>query len=333
MIITETPLRVSFAGGGTDIPAYYERRGGYVVNAAVDISVFVIVTARSDDKIYVNYSRKEIVEGVDAVQHELVRESLRVVGIDGGVEITLLSDIPSEGAGLGSSSSFTVGLLHALHHFRAEAIGPERLAEEACDVEIRRCAKPIGKQDQYVAAFGGVLALGFDPDGSVQVERLSLSAEDRRRLAACLLLFDSGQKRRADDILEEQRARTSSNLERLDAIKALAREARSALARGHFDCVGRLLDENWRLKRQLAGRITNDGLDEMHRRAMMAGAAGAKVCGAGGGGFLLVYCPPSSAQARLRAAMAQYREMPFELAPEGSRVIFDYRRPLRRMRP
>lgn len=328
MIITETPLRISFAGGGTDLPDYYEQRGGYVVNAAVDKSAFVILTPRYDDRIYVNYSRKEIVDSVDDLQHELVRESLRLVGIVSGVEITLLSDIPSEGAGLGSSSSFTVGLLNALHRYRGEVAGPVRLAEEACDVEIRRCGRPIGKQDQYIAAHGGVAAMSFGPDGSVEVEPLALSADEQRRLSESLLLFDTGQTRRASDILEEQRRQTASNIEWLDGIKALAREARVALARGDFDRLGPLLDENWRLKRRLAPRIANGQIDEMHRLAMEAGATGAKVSGAGGGGFLLVYCPPPS-QERLRAALAAYREMPFELAPEGSRVIFDHRRPAR----
>lgn len=325
MIITQTPLRISFAGGGTDFPDYYEQREGYVVSAAIEKAVFVIVTARYDDRIYVNYSRKEIVDSVDDIQHELVREAMRLTGITKGVEVTLLSDIPSDGAGLGSSSSFAVGLLNAFHIYQGEQVGPARLAEEACELEIRRCHKPIGKQDQYIAAFGGVTAFRFTPGGRVETERLHLSPDQLRRLSANLFLFYSDQTRRAAGILTEQKQRTLENLEALDAIKALALEARGALAGGDFDRIGKILEENWRLKKQLASQISNPRIEEMHVRAMGAGATGAKICGAGGGGFLMVYCP-AFAQTALVEAMARYREMPFFFEPDGSKVILNYKR-------
>ncbi len=325
MIITQTPLRVSFAGGGTDFPDYYEQREGYVVGAGIDKAVFVIVTARYDEKIYVNYSRKEIVDDVDQIQHELVREAMRLTGVTNGVEVTLLSDVPSEGAGLGSSSSFTVGLLNAFHIYQGEQVGPAKLAEEACEIELRRCGKPIGKQDQYIAAFGGLSAFHFRRDGSVEVERLRSSDNQLNRLAANLFLFYSDKTRKASEILAEQKRRTVEHLDVLDAVKALAYEVRDALFSGDFDRIGKILDEGWRLKKQLASQITNAHLEEMYIRAIRAGATGAKVCGAGGGGFLLVYSPPA-AHERLFQAMVHYRQMPFLFEPDGSKVIFNYRR-------
>lgn len=325
MIITQTPLRVSFAGGGTDLPDYYKQREGYVVNAAIDKAVHVIVTARYDEKIYVSYSRKEIVDHVDEIQHELVREAMRLMGVVNGVEVTMLSDIPSEGTGLGSSSSFTVGLLNAFHVYQGEPVGPAQLAEEACEIEIQRCGRPIGKQDQYIAAFGGSAAFRFRRDGSVEVERFRFSDNELSRLSANFFLFFSDQTRKAAMILSEQKRRTSENLQILDAIKVLAFEVRDILHNGDFDRLGTALDENWRLKKQLARQISNDVLDEMYRIAMQAGAQGAKVCGAGGGGFLMVYCPAPHEQ--FLRAMGKYRWMPMRIEPDGSKVILNYRRP------
>lgn len=325
MIISQTPLRISFSGGGTDFAGYYGQNEGYVVSAAIDKYAHVIVTERYDEKIYLNYSRKEIVEHVDEIRHELVRESMRIAGVESGVEVTLLSDIPSEGSGLGSSSSFTVGLLNAFHVLQGEPAGPAQLAEEACEVEIRRCGRPIGKQDQYIAAFGGMRGFRFRRDGSVEAERFRLSSEKLHRLSSNLFLFYTASTRRASDILTAQNDRVHENLDSLDRIKELAFEARDAVCADEFDRVGRILGENWELKKGLAGQITNSRIDEMHARAMEAGATGAKLCGAGGGGFLLVYCPPSAHQALLEA-MAAYRRMPFLIERDGSKVIFNYRR-------
>jgi D-glycero-alpha-D-manno-heptose-7-phosphate kinase len=326
MIIVQTPLRISFAGGGTDLPQYYRRRGGAVVNAAIDKATFVIVSARYDDKIYVNYSRKEIVAVADEIQHELVRETMKLAGIRHGVEVTLLSDIPSGGSGLGSSSSFTVGLLNAFYQHRGEQVTPDRLAKEACEVEIGRCGKPIGKQDQYIAAFGGITAFGFEADGSVHAERLALTEKQVRSLSANLFLFYSDQTRSADDILAQQSRRTPENLEQLDRLKTLAQVARGALLSGDFDRIGHIMEESWSLKTTLASQITNARLNEMVGLAKEAGALGAKVCGAGGGGFVLIYCQPQYHQSLLEA-MKNYRRMPITLEPDGSKVIFNYRRP------
>src|SRR5215831_11252282 len=209
MIITQTPLRISFAGGGTDLAAYYAEREGFVVSTAIDKFAYVIVKERFADQIFLNYMKKEIRADVAEIEHELIREAMRKTGVERGVEVTLLSDIPSEGAGLGSSSSFTVGLLNAFHMYRGEQVTAERLAREACEIEIERLGKPIGKQDQYIAAYGGLRALRFRRDGGVDVRSLRLAPSDLREISSRLHLFFTGRTRRADTILAEQEARTA----------------------------------------------------------------------------------------------------------------------------
>src|SRR5579862_3083560 len=203
VIITRTPLRISFAGGGSDFPAVYERGSGAVVATAIDKYMYITVNRKFDDKIRASYSTTEMVDRVDDLKHELIREALRTTGISGGIEITSISDIPSRGTGLGSSSTYTVGLLHALHAYTGRHAGAQRLAEEACEIELQRCRKPIGKQDQYIAAYGGLQFMRFDADG-VRVEPLVMSAAFRERLQAYFLLLYTGLTRSADAILEEQ---------------------------------------------------------------------------------------------------------------------------------
>ena len=325
MIITETPLRISFAGGGTDLAAYYAEREGYVVSSAIDKFAYVIVKERFDDQIYLNYMKKEIRASVDEVEHELIREAMHMTGVEGGVEVTLLSDIPSEGAGLGSSSSFVVGLLNAFHVYRGEQVTAEQLAREACEIEIERLAKPIGKQDQYIAAYGGMRSFRFLRDERVETKPLAISPKQRRDLDARLHLFYTGRTRKADVILSEQKARTADRTRELDGIKELALELGPALERGEYDRLGELLHVNWELKRKLASGISDAPIDAMYASARAHGALGGKICGAGGGGFLLVYCPVER-QERLEKGMADYRPMPFRLEASGSKVIFNYRR-------
>jgi D-glycero-alpha-D-manno-heptose-7-phosphate kinase len=325
MIITQTPLRISFAGGGTDLAAYYAEREGYVVSTAIDKFAYVIVKERFDDQIYLNYMRKEICGSVAEIQHELIREAMRMTGVGGGVEVTLLSDIPSDGAGLGSSSTFTVGLLNAFHMYCGEQVTAEQLAREACEIEIVRLSKPIGKQDQYIAAYGGLRSFRFRRDESVESERLSLSPKQLRELDARLHLFFTGRTRQAEVILKEQKANTRDKFPELDAIKELAIELKPALERGEYDLLGELLHANWELKRKLASGISDTALDSMYARARRHGALGGKICGAGGGGFLLVYCPVER-QERLQKGMSDYRAMHFRLESDGSKVIFNYRR-------
>ncbi len=326
MIVTETPLRISFAGGGTDFKDYYESREGMVVSSAIDKYVFVILSKRFDEKIYVNYFKKEIVDNVDDIQHELVREAMKITGVNSGIEIMLLSDIPSEGSGLGSSSSFSVGLLNALHIYRGEQVGPSQLAKEACDIEINRCKKPIGKQDQYIAAYGGLREFTFQKNGEVKNRRFELSESQNRDLSQNLFLFYTNQSRKSETILTEQKKQIDSNLSPLDHIKNLAIKVSEAVGANNFDSIGNILNENWQLKKELASNISNSDIDQMYEKAVSSGASGAKICGAGGGGFLLVYCPIQYHQ-NLRESLKDYREMPLILEPDGSKVIFNYRRP------
>jgi D-glycero-alpha-D-manno-heptose-7-phosphate kinase len=325
VIITQTPLRISFAGGGTDLAAYYAQREGFVVSTAIDKFAYVIVKERFDDQIFLNYMKKEIRADVAEIEHELIREAMRMTGVERGVEVTLLSDIPSEGAGLGSSSSFTVGLLNAFHMYRGEQVTAEQLAQEACEIEIERLGKPIGKQDQYIAAYGGLRSFRFRRDEGVDVERLTMDARQRRELDGRLHLLFTGRTRKADVILSVQKANTGDRSAELDGIKQLAFDLVPALERGDYDRLGELLHQNWALKRKLAAGISDAAIDEMYQLARAHGALGGKICGAGGGGFLLVYCPVER-QERLEKGMRDYRAMPFRLEPDGSKVIFNYRR-------
>jgi len=325
VIVTQTPLRISFSGGGTDLAAYYEQREGYVVSSAIDKYAYVIVKERFDDEIYLNYMRKEIRSDVAQVEHGLIREAMRLTGVTSGIEVTLLSDIPSEGSGLGSSSSFTVGLLNAFYAFRGEQVTAERLAQEACEIEIERLGKPIGKQDQYIAAYGGLRTFRFRRDGGVDVKALRLPGEKLRELSGRLHLFFTGKTRQADAILSEQARATGDRLAELDALKQLALELEPALEASDFDRLGKVLHENWELKRKLASGISNAGIEEMYARSRASGALGGKICGAGGGGFLLVYCAPDR-QEGLAKGMRDYRMLPFQLERDGSKVIFNYRR-------
>lgn len=327
MIITQTPLRVSFAGGGTDLGAYYERREGYVVSTAIDKLAYVIVKERFDDAIYLNYMHKEIVDRVDEIRHELIREAMRMSGLDRGVEVTLLSDIPSQGSGLGSSSSFTVGLLNAFYAYLGRQVTAEQLARDACEIEIDRLQKPIGKQDQYIAAYGGLRAFRFRRDGEVEVERVAMAPAQMRELGNRLHLYFTGRTRKADKILAEQTERTGDRLAELDGIKDLAVRLKPALDAGSLDGLGETLHANWDLKRGLASGITDPEIEAMYERAREHGALGGKICGAGGGGFLLVYCPPQNEEALTRG-MSGYRRMPIHLERDGSKVIFNYRREL-----
>ena len=325
MIITQTPLRISFAGGGTDLASYYAAREGFVVSAAIDKFAYVIVKERFDDLIYLNTMNKEIREDVSQIEHELIREAMRMTGVTKGVEVTLLSDIPSEGAGLGSSSSFTVGLLNALYMYRGEQVTAEQLAREACEIEIERLGKPIGKQDQYIAAYGGLRSFRFRRDEQVEVQRLRVDNKQLRELDSRLHLFFTGRTRKADVILSKQKANTADRSAELDGIKQLAFDLVPSLERGDFDRLGELLHQNWELKRKLAAGISDDAIDGMYALARSHGALGGKICGAGGGGFLLVYCPLER-QERLEKGLGDYRAMPFRLEPDGSKVIFNYRR-------
>ena len=325
MIITQTPIRISFVGGGTDFRDFFCREGGCVLSSAIDKYIFVIIKERFDDKIRVGYTKTEMVDSIDAVEHELAREALRKTGITRGVEISTMGDIPSAGSGLGSSSTVTVGLLNAMYTYLGETVTAERLAREACEIEIDILGKPIGVQDQYIASYGNLCFMEFSTNGQVKVESVKMGESVRRRLSQSLMLFFTGTTRKSHDILTEQKANIPDRLETLCQMKELALQARACLQDGYSHEFGQILHQGWELKKQLAGRITNGGLDQLYDTARQAGAIGGKVTGAGGGGFLLLYCPHDK-QDNVRAALRHLRELPFRLERDGSKVIFNYRR-------
>ncbi len=322
MIIAQAPLRISFLGGGTDLPAFYREEPGSVLSTAIDKRVYVIVKERFDDLIYVNYSRKEIVEHVDDVKHDLVREALRATGVERGIEITTLADVPSEGSGLGSSSSIAVALLLALHTYCGRMLTAQVLAEEACHIELDVLTRSGGKQDQYIAAFGGLRQITFLPDERVAVEEVALRDGMRPRFGRRLLLFYTGRTRAAEAILRGQAARVPESWEVLRQMKEQVRHGRESLEQGDLDRFGHLLHEAWMLKRELAPGITDGEIDAMYGAARDAGALGGKITGAGGGGFMLVYAPATAVDA-VRTALKGYREVPLGLERDGAKVIFN----------
>ena len=326
MIISQTPLRIGLLGGGTDLPGYYREHGGRVLNCAIDKYVYVIVKQRFDDAIYVNYSKKEIVSRVDDLEHELVREAMHMAGVVNGVEITTLADIPSGGgSGLGSSSAVTVGLLQALFAYQGRQVSGEELAERACTIEIERCHKPIGKQDQYIAALGGIRDIRFGPGDEVVARELGLAAADRRALQQQIMLFYTGITRSADSILVKQRANIESTRPQLDLLRDLAGFAAERLRNGDVDAIGPAMRESWEAKRKLAAGVSTEEVDAAVARALDAGAAGAKLTGAGGGGFLLVCCPPEHQRA-VRESLNDMRELPVTLDRLGSRIVLNVQR-------
>jgi D-glycero-alpha-D-manno-heptose-7-phosphate kinase len=325
MIITQTPLRISFVGGGTDIPEFYTKHGGAVVSTAIDKYIFAIVKERFDDMIYLNYSKKEIVESRDAIEHELMRESMKKAGVLNGVEITTLSDIPSEGSGLGSSSSVTVALLQALYLYNGMIVDAERLAKEAANIEIDILDEPIGKQDQYIAAYGGLKQFEFYKDGSVKVTPIILKESEQKYLDACLMLFYTGTTRKANTILAEQKSQIVNTEDILCKMKDQTYELLEHFKAGDIDYLGTVLDQAWAYKKQLAGGISSPGIDDMYTTAREAGALGGKIAGAGGGGFLMLYVPLDK-QSRVRSALGQYKEFHFHLERDGSKSIFNIRR-------
>jgi len=321
MIVVQTPLRVSFLGGGTDFEGFYKEYGGIVLSTAIDKSVFVIVKKRFDSKIYLNYSRKEIVDNVCDIEHDLIRCAMLLTGVDDGVEITVLADIPSSGSGLGSSSSITVALLHALYTYRNVLVDAERLAREACYVEIEMLGKPIGKQDQYIAAYGGTCIIEFNGDG-IKIDKMDLSDAVMRCYNENLLMFYTGIGRIADVILEDQNNKIMENVSILCQMRDLVYSGKKSFISGDISHFGYLLDKNWKLKKGLASKISDSELDSMYKSGIDVGATGGKVLGAGGGGFML-FCCPEDIRENLRAKLSNLVELPFNINSNGSRIIFN----------
>jgi D-glycero-alpha-D-manno-heptose-7-phosphate kinase len=325
LIITQTPLRLSFFGGGTDFPQFFLKEGGCVLSTAINRYIFVIIKQRFDDKIRVGYTRTEIVDDIDEIQHELVRECLRMTGISKNVEIATMGDIPSSGSGMGSSSTVTVGLLNAMYHYLNEPKDPETLARQACEIELKILGKPIGIQDQYIAAHGGQRFMSFCQDGKVVLESAALENGGGSRLSQNLMLFFTNVTRQAETVLTEQVENLNSRIEILREMKRLAVTARQCLLAGSYDEFGLLLHEGWQLKKQLASKISNGAIDEAYECARKAGALGGKIAGAGGGGFLLLYCPRNR-QDDVRATLQKLPELTFDFERAGTKVIFDYSR-------
>jgi len=325
MIIVQTPLRISFFGGGTDFPSFFLSEGGAVLSSAVNKYIFVTIKERFDCKLRVGYTRTEMVDSVAEIQHELIREACLKTGIKEGVEITTMGDIPAAGSGLGSSSTVTVGSLHAMYSYLSETVTGEQLAREACEIEVDTLKKPIGVQDQYIVALGGLRFMEFGTDGTVRTERVNLDYWSRLQLNESLLLFFTGITRQAGSILEEQKNNIHDRLSILREMKRMAYIARDDLKAGNIDIIGELLHHSWELKKQLASGISNKMIDAIYQQARKAGAIGGKITGAGGGGFLLLYVPYHKREA-VRSAMSSLQELPIQLEPDGSKVIFNYRR-------
>lgn len=327
MIVSRAPFRFSLGGGGTDLPAYYEQFGGFVVSAAIDSYIYVTANKRFYPSIRLAYSETEIVDDVAQIRHPIFREALKMTGISSSIELTSVADLPSN-SGLGSSSSFTVALLNALYCYKREFVSSERLAREACELEMVRLGEPVGKQDQYIAAFGNITALTIEKDGSVKVEPVPVRDEVMDELQNNLLIMYSGIERPAKVVLTEQGERVRSADSRAVAgmhrIKAIGREVYDLLVRGDVDSYGELLHEHWQQKRALASKMTDDVLDQHYAAARAAGAIGGKLIGAGGGGFFMLYVRPQERRRVWETLAARgLRPLRFRFDLDGARIALN----------
>lgn len=327
IVVTRTPLRVSFAGGGTDLADFYERDYGAVFSTAIDKYIYVTVKRHSElfnEPIRINYSSTELVESLDSIKNNIARESLRLLKVDPPIYISTVGDLPAS-TGLAGSSSFAVGLLNALHAYRGERVAPGQLAEEATHIEINVLKEPIGKQDQYAAAFGGLNFFRFNPGGAVTVEPVRVRNTFLEDLFDHVLMFWTGIQRDASSVLIEQKKNTDAKLEFLCKMRDHAHQLHQLASAGGFDPVafGRILDESWLLKRQLASTISNPTIDRCYARARQAGAEGGKICGAGNGGFLLFIVRPEK-QPAVRQALADLLEVPIRFEVHGTRVLLPF---------
>lgn len=321
MIITRTPFRISFAGGGSDLDAFYSQEPGVVLSTAIDKYMYLTVMDRFSNDFRISYSKTEIADQVDAIEHPIVRECLRSLQIRRGLEIVSMADIPSQ-SGLGSSSSFTVGLLHALYAIQGRLASAERLAREACEIEIDKLHEPIGKQDQYIAAYGGLQLIRFNPDGTVFADPVVCPTGTKQELNRRLMIFFTGMTRSASKVLDKQRSATDEKRPILRKMCAIAYEMRNVLTVGKdLNTFGRLLHDAWQLKRSVEASISSSNFDDLYERGIRAGALGGKLLGAGGGGFMLFYCEPHL-QHRLRSELAELQEVPFGFDSQGSKIIY-----------
>jgi D-glycero-alpha-D-manno-heptose-7-phosphate kinase len=327
MIITRSPLRISLGGGGTDLPSYFKKHSGFLIAAAIDKYVYITLHQTFQKGLIVKYSKLEHAATVDDIQHPIIREALKVVGFDKDVEphleLTSMADIPA-GTGLGSSGSFTTALLKALHSYKKNIVPPQALAEQACHIEIDRLGEPIGKQDQYIAAYGGLTCFQFLPNGHVEATPLQVDNETLYNLEDNLLLFFTGYSRSASHILkdQDQKSRVSDKdmIDNLHFVKELGYQSKEALEAGDLHKFGDLMNVHWEHKKKRSGGMSNPDIDRWYTLAMQNGAAGGKVIGAGGGGFLMFYADEKQ---KLRHAMTQagLREVRFRFDFEGARTV------------
>ena len=324
MIITRSPLRISLGGGGTDLPSYYRDHSGFVLSAAIDKYVYITLHQTFDQELILKYSKLERIHSVDEVQHPLIREALRLVGMESPhLEITSMADMPA-GTGLGSSGSFTTALLKALHTLKKNLVHPQQLAEQACRIELDILREPVGKQDQYISAFGGITCFRFLPNEQVEASPLKITSETLYNLEDNLLLFFTNYSRTASDILREQdeksKAADGEMISNLHFIKELGRKSREALERGELTQFAELMNVHWEHKKRRSPRMSNDHIEQWYALARANGALGGKVVGAGGGGFLMFYADD---KVRLRSAMRQagLQEVRFRFDFEGTKVV------------
>lgn len=320
MIITRTPFRVSFAGGGSDLREFYSKNGyGAVVSTAINKYMYIVIHPYFHNKIRLKYSKTEDVENIDEIQHPIVRECLRKVKLEKGVEIASFADVPA-GTGLGSSSAFTVGLLNALYAYKGNVVSKERLASEACEIEIDILNEPIGKQDQYAVAYGNINYIKFNKDETVNVSSILLTASAREKLENGLCLFYVGGKRRASDILGEQKKNMMDDkkIHNLRKMVMLADELKDILNKNDIDALGDVLHKGWLYKKELANGISNEVIDSLYDKAMEHGASGGKLLGAGGAGFLLIYTSKNEGLSKHLGCTT----LPFNIDREGTKIIF-----------
>lgn len=324
MIISRAPLRMSFVGGGSDLPEWYRRYGGAVISTAINKYVFVTLNPKFDNAVRVSYSKTENVENSSQIEHGIVRAALSMLNIPGGIEITTIADIPSSGTGLGSSSSFTCALLQALYAYKGVYADAEKLARESCHIEIDICGSPIGRQDQYASAFGGLNHIKFNQDDSVSISPVICSRETYDTFMGNLILFYTGRTRSANSILSSQRAgyeNSPSVRESMQKMLGYTKDFAQALQEGDCDAIGPILDASWRLKRSLASGISDSQIDSWYAGALKAGATGGKLLGAGAGGFMLFYAPREK-HAAISHALPELKPVPFRFEREGSNIIF-----------
>lgn len=324
MIISKTPLRMSFVGGGTDLPSFYRKFGGAVVSTAIDKYMYITVNKKFDSGIRASYSQTEEVEHVHQIKHPLIRAALEITGCTNGIQLSSMADIPSSGSGLGSSSAFTVGLLHALYGYKNRYVSPQTLAEQCCRIEIDICGEPIGKQDQYAVAFGGLNFVRFHPDDTVSVDPIICSRQTIEAIEESIVIFYTGRNRSASELLTKQRAATEKSPDTqkiLIEMAKLAYDLKKTLENSDIATFGSILHENWTLKRRLVDGISDSAIDTWYEAAISAGATGGKILGAGNGGFLLFVAPKDRHDA-ISFALPGLRRFKFGFDRAGSQIIF-----------